>query len=1061
MAAKETVDSKKVSSPNASFNTNAASTFEMTEDVFTKNKFADTDAKNSLVAAGVVSVVDSNKDEASFMAFTKTLLNSRSFTSDAADIKKAGALGNLKLENDGRYTYTIDDSKVQFLSKGQSLTEEFTAITKDGSQKVFSFKIFGANDKAEILNTAAQTISASDTNLASINGSIQAKDVDSLDSLSVHAGTPTVAYSGGDLPGGLSASSFANALSTVASKVSNGTSVDINWTFSKSHADLAWLKQGDTLTLTYNVAVFDVTADSSNTKKVTITINGTSDAPEIEGTSSSDLAAEFTEGGPAVYVETNSALAVVDADSVNMNSAVAVITNAYEGDSLTIGMDTKGFTVEKGMSLDGKTYTLTVSGSASKAVYTDLLKSIQFTSDSEAPNTTPRDVTFTTYDDTDKPSTAVHHTVNVTAVNDAPALTGTQATLAAGTEDIAYTVSAADLLTGFTDADGDTLSVASLTATNGTVTDNHNGTFTIAPTANYNGNVTLNYNVTDGNSGSTAATETFNLAAVNDAPTLGNVTSGNVADKANAPELGVVLNLFGTLSGDDVDNDNLTYGVVSSSVASYVSDASGRSVTYDLGKIGTYGTLYENSSTGQYLYVADAAKVNKLHSGDVLTDVFTMTVTDGIVSSATEKSFTVNLTGALDNPIATNEKIFVDDTVSSSWITDNSWLTHNDANVDSVSYTVATSFSGSTLTYQLKSGSSVLSTGTDVMATGSTLNGSISGITGTAADNGDHIFSVKNDTSKMIGGSGQDIFVVTNGTGHVIYNLGSGADTLIVSGGAVTNATKLAGNWTVDSLTSHTSGTVAIDANGFNVDLSASSGSLGYTISNTSTASSIVGSSFADIISGGAGNDTISGGAGNDTLTGGAGNDTLTGSTGADTFAFTGSSIASNGTDTITDFISGTDFLKLSAAGTTATTASGNTATFLEYSITQVGNGVALDLSGGDLNGATAGTPTFANTDVISFANLNSSNGNLSTVTSGVELLKMLASTGTASGITVATANNADYLIAYDNSNAYIYHAADVGGTPAKTIASAEIELIGIVQGVAPGGIHAGDVILG
>ena len=53
-------------------------------------------------------------------------------------------------------------------------------------------------------------------------------------------------------------------------------------------------------------------------------------------------------------------------------------------------------------------------------------------------------------------------------VNTAPAGSAT-AILAAGTEDIAYTVSAADLLTGFSDVDGDVLSVSDLTASNGVV----------------------------------------------------------------------------------------------------------------------------------------------------------------------------------------------------------------------------------------------------------------------------------------------------------------------------------------------------------------------------------------------------------------------------------------------------------------------------------------------------------------------------------------------------------------------------------------------------------------
>jgi len=71
--------------------------------------------------------------------------------------------------------------------------------------------------------------------------------------------------------------------------------------------------------------------------------------------------------------------------------------------------------------------------------------------------------------------------VGFSAVNAAPTLRCTQAALAGGTEDTAYTVSATDLLAGFSDADGDALSITGLTASNGTVLDNNNGSYTITP----------------------------------------------------------------------------------------------------------------------------------------------------------------------------------------------------------------------------------------------------------------------------------------------------------------------------------------------------------------------------------------------------------------------------------------------------------------------------------------------------------------------------------------------------------------------------------------------------
>ena len=72
-------------------------------------------------------------------------------------------------------------------------------------------------------------------------------------------------------------------------------------------------------------------------------------------------------------------------------------------------------------------------------------------------------------------------TVVINGTDDAPVLTGTQATLAAGTEDTNYTINASDLLAGFSDVDGDTLSVSGLTADHGSLVNNGDGTWTFTP----------------------------------------------------------------------------------------------------------------------------------------------------------------------------------------------------------------------------------------------------------------------------------------------------------------------------------------------------------------------------------------------------------------------------------------------------------------------------------------------------------------------------------------------------------------------------------------------------
>ena len=90
--------------------------------------------------------------------------------------------------------------------------------------------------------------------------------------------------------------------------------------------------------------------------------------------------------------------------------------------------------------------------------------------------------------------------LDVTPVNDAPLLTGILAKLGFGKEDKPFIIRESDLLTGFTDIDGDDLSVINLkvAAGQGNLKAGDAGTWVFTPEANWSGKVTLDYQVTDG-----------------------------------------------------------------------------------------------------------------------------------------------------------------------------------------------------------------------------------------------------------------------------------------------------------------------------------------------------------------------------------------------------------------------------------------------------------------------------------------------------------------------------------------------------------------------------------
>jgi len=130
-------------------------------------------------------------------------------------------------------------------------------------------------------------------------------------------------------------------------------------------------------------------------------------------------------------------------------------------------------------------------------------------------------------------------------------------------------------------------------------------------------------------------------------------------------------------------------------------------------------------------------------------------------------------------------------------------------------------------------------------------------------------------------------FTVKGGLNNdTIYGAG-GADTITTGAGANT----VGGNGGADTITG-----------GSGADIIAGDGG----------ADNITGAGGADVITGGSGNDTIDAGDGADTVTGNAGKDTITLGGGIDTVIFTADSDSAGANfDVITDFVSGTDNIRL------------------------------------------------------------------------------------------------------------------------------------------------------
>ncbi|MDO9213528.1 MAG: Ig-like domain-containing protein, partial [Methylococcales bacterium] len=146
-------------------------------------------------------------------------------------------------------------------------------------------------------------------------------------------------------------------------------------------------------------------------------------------------------------------------------------------------------------------------------------------------------------------------TVNVTAVNDAPVA---NADTLFAIEDISIIYTAGQLLGNDTDADGNPLTIASVTSgANGTAVLNADGTVTFTPAANFSGAATFSYQASDGTVNSNSATVSVIVLPVNDAPVA-------VADTLATNEDTAITYTAIQLLGNDTDADGnfLTIGSV-------------------------------------------------------------------------------------------------------------------------------------------------------------------------------------------------------------------------------------------------------------------------------------------------------------------------------------------------------------------------------------------------------------------------------------------------------------------------------------------------------------------
>ena len=207
--------------------------------------------------------------------------------------------------------------------------------------------------------------------------------------------------------------------------------------------------------------------------------------------------------------------------------------------------------------------------------------------------------------------------ISVGAANDAPvAVDDSRST----PEDQALVVTSASLVTNDTDAEGQTLSVTSVSPGTGGTVALASGMVTFTPTANFNGNATFDYVVSDGAATDTG-TVTVNVTPVNDNPVAN-------ADVQLTPEDTVLVVTQAMMTGNDTDVDTGT--------TLSVTEASNP----------TNGTIAFNNTNGSVTFTP-TANLNGAGS-------FDYTLSDGAGGTATG-TVTIMIPAVDDPPVATDD----------------------------------------------------------------------------------------------------------------------------------------------------------------------------------------------------------------------------------------------------------------------------------------------------------------------------------------------------------------------------------------------------------------------
>ena len=704
-----------------------------------------------------------------------------------------GTYGTLTIGSDGSYEYVADQSAADDLDSGDSVTDVFTYTLSDGTATdtaTLTITVLGVNDAPVAQNDVGyiqegKTLTVSDGDNANVSGSYDATGEHSGDVINTSSGSHS--DSDADDSASLSVASFRTGGSE-----GSGTAGTLGEALSGTYGTLTMNANGSytyvstansvsgTVTDVFNYTVSDGTA--TDTATLTITIYNSNDpvAANNTGTINEDATLSVSDGASANNI-TTAALSTGTPLDISDEETVAT--------GLKFNPDgTKMFIV--GINGDEiNEYTLSTAWDVSSATH-DRALSIS------AKDTAPQGVTFNSDGTKIYVVGAINDNIDSWELSTPYSLAGVDATDDhIATTDLGSNFNPRDIKFNndgskmfVLDTDGNTVAEYSLStaydpaskgsATEQSVSDagdwlqgmgfNADGTrmFLVSSddddihefklstawdisSETYVGNYAVTY---PGSYNITA------MAFSHDGTKMfhNDYSQGEVEQHTLVSPFNLVENVTGEHDGDilgddtDANSDTLTvasYRTGSSEGSGTAAGSVGSALT------GTYGQLTLNAN-GSYTYVANQSAADDLDAGDVVTDSFNYTVSDGNGGTDTGV-IEITVIGINDTPAGVNDtdSVNVDETVTRS--SGSSLLVADDTDVDdhdTLTVTVIQPSGGSASSVALHS--SYNSSGTSVTGTYGTL---------TIGADGSYTYVADQDAADDIGsGSSEtDVFTYT------------------------------------------------------------------------------------------------------------------------------------------------------------------------------------------------------------------------------------------------------------------------------------------------------------